>query len=99
MNWRTSTFGLIGAIGTAVVGAMAMGLIDPADLPKWVRGVAALMMVIGGAGTGFTARDASAASKEHAALSQKVEQTQIAVRTGDTSIITNPQPPVVPPKP
>jgi hypothetical protein len=56
-SWMTTTFGLMGAIGGGMVGGMATGLIDPTELPKWVKGVAGLMTVIGTAGVGFFARD------------------------------------------
>ena len=53
----TTIFGLMLAIGTAVVGGLATGIIPPDFLPQWVKGVFALMMVIGGAGVGYFGKD------------------------------------------
>jgi len=75
MSWKTSLFGLLAAIGAAVLAGLATGIIDANDLPKWVRGVAALMSVIGTAGTGFFARDNDVTSEQVAA--SKVDAAKI----------------------
>jgi hypothetical protein len=53
----TTIFGLMLAVGTAVVGGLATGIIPPDFLPQLVKGVFALMMVIGGAGVGYFGKD------------------------------------------
>lgn len=64
MSWKTTVFGLMGAIGAAVLGALSEKLIDPTTLPSWVRSVAALMSVIGTAGVGVFARDNNKTSEQ-----------------------------------
>jgi hypothetical protein len=64
MSWKTSVFGLMAAIGAAIVGAMQIGAIDAATLPAWVKGVATLMSVIGTAAIGFFARDNDKTSED-----------------------------------
>lgn len=56
-SWRTTTFGLMAAIGAAALAAMTTGIVDAKHLPTWVDDVCALVNVIGVAGLGFTARD------------------------------------------
>lgn len=80
MSWKTSLFGLTAAIGAAIVGAFATGVMDPHDFPLWLKKVALLMAVIGGAGTGFFARDNDKSSEQVGAGGQgKVDITKISV--------------------
>lgn len=69
-SWKTSTFALIGGIGAAVVGAMATGILDPNDFPKWVKGTFGLMSVIGTAGIGVMARDNNKTSDDVGAVNK-----------------------------
>jgi hypothetical protein len=64
MSWKTSLFGLLAAIGAAVLAGLSTGIIDPATLPPWVKSAAALLSVIGTAGTGFFARDNDKTSED-----------------------------------
>lgn len=64
MSWKTTIFGLMAAIGGSVVAGLSTGLIDASELPKWIKGVAGLMAVIGTAGLGFFARDNSTSDEE-----------------------------------
>lgn len=64
MSWKTTVFGLMAAIGAAVVAAIMTDVIDVSGLPKWVKGVAGLMSVIGTAGLGFFARDNDKTSEQ-----------------------------------
>jgi len=57
-------FALIGAIGAAILAGIATGVIDPATLPKWLKGVAGLLSVIGPAGVGVFARDNNKTSED-----------------------------------
>lgn len=70
MSWKTTVFGLMAAIGGAVLTGLATGFIDPGDLPKWVKGVAGLLSVIGTAGIGFFARDNNKTSEDVGAKPQ-----------------------------
>lgn len=80
MSWKTSLFGLMAAIGAAIVGALATGVMDPHDFPLWLKKVALLMAVIGGAGTGFFARDNDKSSEQVGAGGQgKVNITNLSV--------------------
>jgi len=64
MSWKTTFFGLMAAIGGAVMAAITTGVIDISDLPKWVKGIAGLMTVAGTAGLGFCARDNDKTSEQ-----------------------------------
>lgn len=61
------------ALGGAVVAGYVTGIIDPGDLPKWVKGVASLMSVLGTAGIGFFARDNDKSSEQVGAHKDKPE--------------------------
>lgn len=63
-SWRTLVFGLLTAVGGAILGAYTTGLIDPGSLPVWIKSIAVLMTVIGPAGLGVVARDDKVSSEE-----------------------------------
>ena len=64
MSWKTTLFGLLAAIGGAVLAGISAGVIDASELPKWVKGVAGMLSVIGSAGVGLFARDNDKTSED-----------------------------------
>src|SRR5262245_21448585 len=64
MSWKTTVFGLMAAIGGAVLAGISTGVIDASHLPGWVKGVAGLLSVIGTAGVGVFARDNNKTSED-----------------------------------
>jgi hypothetical protein len=73
MSWKTSIFGLMTAIGAALVAAFATGVIDAAEFPKWVKQLAVLMSIIGPAGMGWAARDNKVTSEQVKENEQKMK--------------------------
>ena len=63
-SWKTTLFGLMAAIGGAVLAGTSTGLMDISHLPAWVKDVAGLLSVIGTAGIGFSARDNDKSSED-----------------------------------
>jgi len=61
-SYKTTTFGLMAALGTAVTTAHAAGMIH--DLPKWLGTAAELATVLGIGGIGFFARDNDKTSED-----------------------------------
>lgn len=59
------------AIGAAVVAGIQTGLIDASELPKWLKGVAGLLSVMGTAGVGLFARDNNKSSEQVGAGANK----------------------------
>lgn len=89
-NKHTSTAGLV------YIGASAMQVLGPIWLPafehqfkitaEWIHGTAALY--------GFAmAGDASKTEKDLKAVDAKVDQTAVAVATGNTDLLPKPTPP------
>jgi hypothetical protein len=63
-SWKTTVFGLVAAIGAGILAAMETGTLDPATLPPWLKGMAALASVIGTACLGVFARDNNKSSED-----------------------------------
>lgn len=63
-SWKTTFFGIMGAIGGAVTLALHSGMLNPADFPHWLGGLATLLTVISPAGLGFAARDNDKTSEQ-----------------------------------
>jgi hypothetical protein len=61
---KTSLFGILAAIGAAFLGCVEWGLIDLADWPKQAKGIAWLLVAMGGGGIGVFARDNSKRSED-----------------------------------
>lgn len=76
-SWRTTIFGLLAAIGAAVLAGIQTGAIDATHLPSWLKGVAGLLSVLGTAGLGISARDNNKTSEQVGAT----PGTNIPIRT------------------
>lgn len=63
-SWRTTFFGLVAAIGGAIVGAYQLKPDLLASFPHWLQGAAFLASVIGTAGMGLSARDNNVTSEQ-----------------------------------
>jgi hypothetical protein len=63
-SWKTTLFACIAATGAAVLGAYQLQPDLLAGFPPWIKGVALLMSVIGGACTGIFARDNNVTSEQ-----------------------------------
>ncbi len=85
-SWKTSLFGLLGASGGAVLGAYAIGLLAPGDLPSWIKSVAILCSVIGPAGVGVFARDNNKTSEDVGLKTPTAFDVPISSPTPDTGI-------------
>ncbi len=64
MSWKTSLFGLMAAIGGAVLAGISTGIIDATEMPRWIKGAAGILSVIGSAGVGVFARDNDKTSED-----------------------------------
>jgi hypothetical protein len=51
-NWRTTIWGLIGAVGIVILSEY-----DPLKDPRWLKYVAVIMNAVGAAGVGLFAKD------------------------------------------
>lgn len=63
-SWKTSTFGLLAALGGAVLAGLESGMIDSSNLPSWLKGLAGLCLALGVGGTGWFARDDNKTSEQ-----------------------------------
>lgn len=96
-NWKTTIGGALGTLGTSLVGIGVVPQLGgtPSKFLTYTAITGFLLSCFGKFFTALFAADAATLTS----LSNTVAMHETAIRTGDTSFLTKPQPPIEPPKP